>query len=151
MTDFSIDSQATGGTDTRWRAGKLGAHEGRPGTLDLSAFTSGTHHSIAGSKYGEGIIPSGVAVAEIASGLYVPFDAAAGEAGDPRRVLAGYINDDAGIPVRRESGVASTTSTFSLLVIGLINPAHLPVAAQRTTVVATRTNALTTGTFTYVD
>lgn len=151
MTDFTVDSKATPGQDTRWRAGRLGVDEARPGTLDLTAFTSGTHYGITGSLYGADVIPSGVAVAKNAAGNYVPFDPAAGSEGDPRRVLAGFINDDAGIPVKRESGATSTKSTFSLLITGIIDAPKLPIVAQRTSVLVTRTTApFASGTFTYV-
>lgn len=148
MTDFTIDSKATGGIDTRWRAGRLGADEGRPGQLKLSTFVDGTHYNIGNSF---NTIPSGVAVAEHADGEYVPWDPTAGAEGDYRRVLAGYINDDEGIALFRREGVAkSTKSTFSLLIVGIIDPSVLPIAAQRAAVAATRTSGLTTGSFTYL-
>lgn len=147
MTDFTVDSSATGGIDTRWRASKHGQANGIPGTLDISAFVSGTHYNIPGNRYGADIIPSGVAVAKAASGLFVPFDPAAGSEGDPRRTFAGYINDDEGIPVKRASGATSAKSSFSLLKHGIIDAALLPVSAQRTQV----KTATTTGNFTYLD
>lgn len=151
MTDFTVETKATAGQDTRWRAGRLGVDEARPGTLDISAFTSGTHFNITGSLYGADVIPSGVAVAKNAAGDYVPFDPAAGSAGDPRRVHVGFINDDAGIPTKRDSGAASAKSTFSLLVTGVIDTAKLPVAAQRAAVVTARnTTPFATGSFTYL-
>jgi hypothetical protein len=140
MTDFTVDSSSTGGIDTRWRASKHGQSEGRPGTLDISLFVSGTHYNITGSTYGTDIIPSGVAVGKVtATGLYGPFDNAAS---DGREVLAGFINDDQGIPVKRPSGATSAKSTFSRLVHGIIRSAVLPVSAQRA---AVKAEALSSG------
>lgn len=143
MTDFTVDQSAFGGMDTRWRASKHGQANGRPGTLDIALFTSGTHYNIGNTL---DVIPSGVAVGKVtATGLYGPYDSAAV---DGRETLAGFINDDEGIPVKRESGVTSTKSSFSLLVHGIINAALLPVVAQRTSVPA---ETDVTGSFVYVD
>lgn len=133
MTDFTVQTAATGeAVDTRWRAGKHGEDSARPGQLDPTAFVSGTHYNLNGRT--DNIVPSGVAIAKAASGLYVPFDSAAGSAGDARRKLAGFINDDGGVPL----GATPSTSkpTFARLVHGVINPAYLPVVAQRTTLTA---------------
>lgn len=134
MTDFTVDSSATGGIDTRWRASKHGQDAARPGTLDISLFVSGTHYNITGSLYPADTIPSGVAVGKVtATGLYGPFDNAAV---DGREVFAGFINDDAGIPVKRPSGVTSTKSTFARLIHGIIRSSVMPVSAQRAPVKA---------------
>lgn len=126
MTDFSVTSGVTGeNQDTRWRASSHGEDTARPGQLDPTKFTEGTHYNIGGKT--DNVIPSGVAVAKLASGLYGPFDAAAGEEGDPQRTLAGYINDNAGVAV-------GAKPTFALLVHGIVKPSLLPIAAQRSTV-----------------
>lgn len=131
MTDFQVTSGVTGeNQDTRWRASSHGEDAARPGQLDPTAFTSGTHYNIGGRT--DNVIPSGVAVAKLASGLYGPYDAAAGESGDPQRTLAGFVNDNAGVAL----GASPSTSkpTFALLVHGIVKASVLPIAAQRTTV-----------------
>jgi len=145
MTDFSVTSGVTGeNQDTRWRASSHGEDSARPGQLDPTAFTSGTHYNLGGKT--DNVIPSGVAVAELASGLYGPYDAAAGTTGDVRRILAGYINDNAGVSLGKTP--ATSKPTFALLKHGFIKASRLPIAAQRTTVT---TAVATTGTFTYVE
>lgn len=145
MTDFQITSRATGvKQDTRWRTSSHGEDAARPGQLDVSAFTSGTHYNIPGQD--KNTIPSGVAVALLANGLYGPFDAAAGaDANDPRRTIAGYVNDNEGIYLGDTPSTAKPT--FARLVHGIVKPSLLPIAAQRSTVQA----AKTTGSFTYVE
>lgn len=74
MTDFKVQSAVVGEkVDTRWRASKHGQDVARPGQLDSSAFTSGTHYNIGGDT--DNIIPSGVAVTLLANGMYGPFEA----------------------------------------------------------------------------
>lgn len=132
MTDFSVTSRATGeNQDTRWRASSHGEDSARPGQLDPTAFTAGTHYNIGGKA--DNVIPSGVAVAKLASGLYGPYDAAAGEEGDPRRTLAGYVNDNAGVSLGATP--ASAKPTFALLVHGMVKASRLPIADQRTAVI----------------
>lgn len=139
MTDFSVTSRATGeNQDTRWRASSHGEDSARPGQLDPSKFTAGEHYNIGGKT--DNVIPSGVAVAKLASGLYGPYDAAAGDAGDPQRTLAGYVNDNAGVAL-------SAKPTFALLVHGIVKASALPIAAQRESVLT----ADATGSFTYVE
>lgn len=144
MTDFSVTSRATGeNQDTRWRWSSHGEDSARPGQLDPTTFTSGTHYNIGGKT--DNVVPSGVAVAKLASGLYGPYDAEAGEAGDPQRTLAGYISDNAGVAL----GASPSTSkpTFALLVHGIVKASLLPIADQRDAVLT----ADTTGSFTYVE
>lgn len=129
MADFQVTTAVSGAKqDTRWRASAHGEDAARPGQLDPAAFTSGTHYNLAGAT--DNIIPSGVAVAELASGLYGPYDPTAGSAGDPRRKLAGFINDNTGVAL----GATPATSkpTFALLVHGIVRPSVLPITAQRT-------------------
>lgn len=145
MSDFQITSRATGvKQDTRWRWSAHGESSARPGQLDMSAFTSGTHYNIPGQD--KNTIPSGVAVALLANGLYGPYDAAAGaDENDPRRLLAGYINDNEGVVLGDSPSTAKPT--FALLWHGGIKASLLPIAAQRTTV----KTAKTTGLFTYLE
>ncbi|WP_054686466.1 hypothetical protein [Microbacterium sp. No. 7] len=145
MTDLKVKTSVVGEkVDTRWRAGKHGQDAARPGQLDSSAFTAGTHYNIGGAT--DNIIPSGVAVAILANGMYGPYDAAAGTTGDPRRKLAGFINDDAGVPLG--DAPATADPFFALLVHGIVKPSLLPIAGQRTTL----GNAeAVTGSFIYVE
>lgn len=145
MTDFQVTSRATGeNQDTRWRASAHGEDSARPGQLDPTKFTSGTHYNIGGGT--ANVVPSGVAVAQLASGLYAPYDAAAGaDETDPQRTLAGYISDNAGVALGDTP--SSSKPTFALLVHGIIKASVLPIAAQRTTVKTATAN----GSFTYVE
>ena len=130
MVDFQTTLSPTGrSVDTRWRASKHGQDAARPGQLDPTAFTSGTHYPATGAD--KNVIPSGVAVAELVSGLYGPYSSTAGSEGDPRRILAGFINDDEGVDLGATP--ASAKPTFALLVHGIVKPSALPIAAQRTT------------------
>ncbi|KJL39915.1 hypothetical protein [Microbacterium trichothecenolyticum] len=145
MTDFSVSKAVTGvPVDTQWRAGKHGQDSARSGQLDPTAFTAGTHYNLGGRT--DNVIPSGVAVAKLASGLYGPYDSTAGSAGDPRRKLAGFINDDEGIALGATPATAKPT--FARLIHGVINPSLLPVVAQRTTLGAAEA---VTGSYIYVE
>lgn len=140
MVDFRTTRAVTGEkVDTRWRASAHGEDSARPGQLDPTAFTSGTHYNIGGLT--DNIIPSGVAVGRVtATGLYGPYDA---DAEDGREVLAGFINDDSGVALG--SSPSTAKPTFALLVHGIIKASVLPVAGQRTAV----KTATTTGLFSY--
>lgn len=137
MTDFSVTSRATGeNQDTRWRASSHGEDAARPGQLDASTLTDGTHYNI-GAKT-DGVVPSGLALGQItASKKYGPYDA---DATDGREKLAGYLNDNAGVPL-------SANATIAVLKHGIIKASLLPVAAQRAAVLT----ATATGSFTYVE
>ena len=132
--DFAITTRTVDAPhDTRWRASSHGEFVAQPGTLDLSKFISGTHYNIGGRT--DNVIPSGVAVMrDAASGLFVPF--VAGDA----NVLAGYINDNGGVAVKRADGTNSTKAAFARLLHGFIETRYLPVAAQRGIVAAAKTN-----------
>ncbi|MEW1990717.1 hypothetical protein [Microbacterium sp. NPDC078849] len=145
MSDFQIKSRATGAKqDTRWRASAHGEDAARPGQLDVSAFTAGTHYNIPGQD--KNVIPSGVAVALLANGLYGPYSATAGaDDSDPRRTLAGYVDDNEGVSLG--DNPATAKPTFARLVHGIVKPSLLPIAAQRTTV----KTAKSSGSFTYVE
>lgn len=135
MSDFQTTKSSFGrALDTRWRTGKHGEDGARPGQLDPTAFTAGTHYNLPG-KPANNTIPSGTALQKLGSGLYGPLVASG--------VLAGYVNDDYGV----ELGATPATAkpTFALLIHGVINPDFLPIAAQKALVAA----ADTTGLFTY--
>lgn len=144
MVDFQITTAASGRPiDTRWRVSKTGEGSERSAQLDPTAFTSGTHYNLGGRT--DNVIPSGVAVAKLASGLYGLYDPAAGSGGDPRRVLAGFVGDIEGV----ELGATPSASkpTFALVINAIIDPTKLPVVAQRTNLGSA---ASVTGRFTYV-
>lgn len=133
MTDFQVTTAVTGEkVDTRWRASKHGQDVARPGQLDMSLFKAGEHYNLDGAT--DNIIPSGVAVTALESGLYGPYTGAEGT------TLDGYINDNAGVPV-------SPKATFARLVHGIVKPSMLPIPAQREAV----KTATTTGSFIYVE
>ena len=80
--DISVTSTSTQVEDRSWLASDFGTDEPRNITLDVSAFTAGTH-------YPNGYIPSGTVVGKItASGLYGPYDNAAS---DGTEVAAGLL------------------------------------------------------------
>ncbi|MGK0740429.1 hypothetical protein ACSHWG_00870 [Leucobacter sp. Z1108] len=146
MTDFSIDTTQVGvPIDTRWRASSHGQDAARPGTLDLSKFTSGTHFNIGGRT--DSVIPSGVALTyNGTSKMYEPWVASSDPGTTPHPTVAGFINDDSGVAIYRRAGVAaSTKAAFALLVHGVVETSYLPVAAQRAAISA----APTTGAFVY--
>lgn len=142
MTDFSVTSGITGeNQDTRWRASAHGEDAARPGQLDPTKFTSGTHFNLGGRT--DNVVPSGVALGQItATKLYGPYDSTAT---DGREKLAGYLNDNAGVSL----GATPATSkpTCAVLKHGLIKASRLPIPAQRTSVLT----ATATGSFTYVE
>jgi hypothetical protein len=77
MTDISVHSTAFQVENRSWL---LSPHGTDPGTtpsitLDISAFTAGTH-------YPDGYIMSGEPLAELGSGLYAPYAAAGATGGD---------------------------------------------------------------------
>lgn len=131
MTDFSVTSRATGeNQDTRWRASSHGEDSARPGQLDPAAFTAGTHFNIGGKT--DNVIPSGVAVVKLESGLYGPYVPVTDPEAD-QPVLAGYINDNAGVSLG--ASPSSAKPTFALLVHGIVKASRLPIAAQREAVI----------------
>lgn len=139
MVDFQTTSRATGeNQDTRWRWSSHGEDSARPGQLDPTKFTSGTHFNLGGKT--DNVVPSGVALGLItATKLYGPYDAAAN---DGREKLAGYLNDNTGVAL----GATPATSkpTCAVLVHGIVKPSLLPIAAQRTAVLtATATCSVT--------
>lgn len=129
MVDFQVTTSAVGSPiDTRWRVGKFGVGSEKSAQLDPTAFTSGTHYNLGGRT--DNIVPSGVAVAKLASGLYGPYDPTAGSGGDPRRKLAGFISDVQGVPLGATP--SASKPTFALAGIAEVNASLLPVVAQRT-------------------
>lgn len=80
--DISVRTESFGVDDQTWLGSAHGTSNARTVTLDLSAFTEGTH-------YPNGYFPSGLPLGEItASGLFGPYD---NGALDGRETLAGFL------------------------------------------------------------
>lgn len=140
MSDFSIQTVSTPGSDRTWLASNHGTGAGQSGTLDVSTLTSGTHYD-ATTK----VVPSGVAVGLItATGLYAPYDATEA-ATDGTEVLAGFVLEPLALK-RSPSGDTSTKVAFALLAHGVIRPSNLPVTADQ----AIDQDATTSGSFAFV-
>jgi hypothetical protein len=80
-----LKSETIGTGDQSWLGSARGIHECRTETLDISAFTAGTH-------YPNGYIPSGTPLAKV-SGLLVPYTSAEGTT-TGAGVLAGHLFTD---------------------------------------------------------
>jgi hypothetical protein len=80
-----LKSETIGTGDQSWLGSAHGIRECRTETLDISAFTAGTH-------YPNGYIPSGTPVAKV-SGLLVPYTSAEGTTTNAG-VLAGHLFTD---------------------------------------------------------
>lgn len=130
MTDFQVTTAKTGRKiDSRWRASSHGHGTARPGQIDPTKFIEGTHVF-------DGIIPSGVALSVLPSGLYAPWDPAALE-GAEQSVLDGFLDDESGV-------VLSPKATIAVLKHGDIATPYLPIAAQRVVSRDTPTSGLFT-------
>lgn len=80
-----LTSETFGSGDQSWLGSTHGIHECRTETVDISAFTAGTH-------YPDGYIPSGTPVAKV-GGVLVPYDKTEGTT-TAAGVLAGFIFTD---------------------------------------------------------
>jgi hypothetical protein len=102
----------TGAGDFRWLRSDHAIWNGRTESLDIGAFTAGTH-------YPNGYIPSGTPVA-LVSGQLVPYTSAEATT-TGAGVLAGHILTD--IPV-----VSGSTEDLNVPVLdhGRVNPARVP-------------------------
>ena len=118
MTDISVTSTPYQVEKRSWL---LSPHGTDPGTtpsvtLDVSAFTAGTH-------YPNGFFPSGLVLGRItATGLYGPYDNAAA---DGREVAAGILFSAVKVP-----NVADTTKDVgaAMVVHGFVRLSKLPIA-----------------------
>ena len=77
-----LRSEVFGSGNLAWLASAHGINDARTESIDISAFTAGTH-------YPDGYIPSGTAVAKV-GGLLVPYDGTEGTV-TGAGVLAGHI------------------------------------------------------------
>ena len=80
-----LKTETFGSGDMTWLGSDHGLGNARTETLDISAFTAGTH-------YPNGYIPSGTPVA-LSAGLLVPYDKTEGTT-TGAGVLAGYVLTD---------------------------------------------------------
>lgn len=112
--DLSIKTDAFGSDDQSWLASAHGTDAGVGITLDVSAFTAGTH-------YPDGYFPSGLPIAKItATGLYGPYD---DTAVDGREVLSGHLMTPLKAPASTSTDVGGV-----LFGHGVVVEANLPVA-----------------------
>lgn len=117
MTYIGVETNQYQVEDRSW---DLSPHGSEPGTtpsitLDVSAFTAGTH-------YPNGYLPSGLPLGKItATGLYGPYDAAVDPA-DGTEDCAGLLFASVKVPTGAESVGGA------LKVHGFVDAAKLPVA-----------------------
>lgn len=117
-----LRSETYGTGDQTWLGSTHGIYNCRSGNLDVSVFTAATH-------YPDGHLLSGIPLGKItATDQYVPWDPAydadpvtAGQQGDGREVLAGFLFTDV-----RVNGTEDLNA--AVLVHGTVNVDHLPVA-----------------------
>lgn len=108
-----LKSETFDGGDQSWLGSAHGIYDCRTETLDISAFTAGTH-------YPDGYIKSGTPVAEVA-GVLVPYTVAEGTT-TGAGVLAGFILTDQ--PV-----VGTNDFNVPLLDHGRVKVAKVPYAS----------------------
>lgn len=117
--DLSLTTDTFYQDDQSWLGSAHGTSSCRPVTLDVSAFTEGTH-------YPDGYFPSGLALGRItATGLYGPYDSGAG---DGRQVLAGFLFTAVRAPAANTTDVQG-----ALLEHGKVISGNLPVALSSPT------------------
>lgn len=108
-----LSSETFGGGDQSWLGSSHGIRNARTETIDISAFTAGTH-------YPNGYLPSGTPVA-IVAGLAVPYDVTAGVT-TGAGILAGFILTD-------QKVVGSTDFAAPIIDHGRVNVAKVPFAS----------------------
>lgn len=114
--DLSVHTQTFGQDDQSWLGAAHGTDVARSITLDVSAFTAGTH-------YPDGYFPSGLPLGRItASGLYGPYD---GGAADGREDLAGFLQSAVRSPKDGSSDVNA-----ALFEHGRVVEANLPISVD---------------------
>jgi len=120
MSDLSIRNvPAPAAADYTWLAGDHTAFAtAQTGTLQVSALTSGTHYD-ATTK----VVPAGIVLSK-SGNFFIPYVAGTGIK------IAGITA--APLEILHEDGTLATTLIFPRVVEGVIIPANLPVAAQRT-------------------
>lgn len=128
-----MKSETFGAGDQSWLGSSHGIHECRTETLDISAFTAGTH-------YPNGYIPSGTPVAKV-GGLLVPYTSAEATT-TGAGILAGHLFTDQ--PV-----VGSGDFPVPLLDHGRVKSAKVPQGTDAFTAPAAAAKRAAT-TFVYI-
>ena len=105
-----LRSESFGGGDQSWLGSAHGIANCRTETINVSAFTAGTH-------YPDGYIPSGFPVAKV-NGLLVPYNAAGA---DGSQNIAGHIFTDQAV-------VGTADIPAPLLDHGRVKTARVPLA-----------------------
>ena len=124
-----LTTETFGAGDQSWLGSSHGIHECRTETLDISAFTAGTH-------YPNGYIPSGTPVAKV-GGLLVPYDSTEATVAGAG-VLAGFLFTDQRV-------VGTGDFAVPLLDHGRVKAAKVPTGANAFTApVAAAKRAATT-------
>lgn len=112
--DISVSVVNTQVEDRSWLSSDFGCDEPRTVTLDISAFTAGTH-------YPNGYIPSGVVIGRItATGLYGPYNNALSTG---QEVAAGILFSSVKVP---NPAVTTIDAAGAMLEMGLIVESKLP-------------------------
>lgn len=109
-----MKSETYGAGDQSWLGSTHGIYNTRTETVDISAFTAGTH-------YPNGYIPSGTPVAMV-GGMLVPYDKTEGTV-TGAGILAGFIYTDQPVP-------AGSTADFAAPLIdhGRVKVSKVPLA-----------------------
>lgn len=114
--DLSIRTETFGQSNQSWLGSAHGTSNARPCTLDVSAFTAGTH-------YPAGYFPSGLALGKItATGLYGPYD---DSKSDGTQTLVGFLLDDV-----KASAVNTIDVQGALFEHGRVIVANLPIPSS---------------------
>jgi hypothetical protein len=109
--DISVTSTSTQVEDRTWLASDFGIDEPRNITLDVSAFVEADH-------YPNGYVKSGMVLAKLAGGLFVPYSNA-GSGG--AEVAVGILFSSVKVPANGTTDVGA-----AMLEMGLIVEAKLP-------------------------
>jgi hypothetical protein len=139
--DLTTVVSSTGGRDLTWLASNHGLSSGLSRTLDVTKFTSGVHYD-AVTK----VLYSGIALAKVtATSLYGPYDTTAS---DGRQLALDSFNIFEE-PLLLSNGALSTVVGVGVTRHAIINPANLPIAAQRAGGASDVTTATTGGKFVF--
>lgn len=121
MTDIAVTTTAYQVEKRSWlipQPGAIGHGYSRSGTLDVSAFTAGTH-------YPNGYIPSGTVLGRItATGLLGPYDNAAT---DGRQTAAGLLYAATKVPNPADTTV--DVGCAYVAAFAVVRPSRLPFQA----------------------
>lgn len=114
MSSMAVETTSYQTENRSWLASNFGTDEPRSITLDISAFTAGTH-------YPNGFIPAGMILGKItATGIYGPYSDAAV---DGRQTAVGILFSSVKVP-----NTADTTidAAGAMMEMGIVVEAKLP-------------------------